>query len=581
MTPTRTVQSQGLSLAVYNWGQRAPGKPTVLLVHGYPDSARIWEQTAGRLAEKYFVVAYDVRGAGQSDIAPRMRDYVLGNLVEDLAAVIEATCEDGTAVHLLCHDWGSIQCWEALTTARIGGRIASCTSISGPSLDHAAQWMRRRLRSGSPADLALVARQLSHSWYVAMFQLPVLGESLWKAGLGRLWPAVLERTEGIRTEASDTQTKDGTHGINLYRANFAQRLMRPQERRSDTPVQLIVPRRDRFMVQQIWDDLPQRVPNLWRREIDAGHWVPLSHPQQIATWAEEFIDFVVSGRQTPALERARQHGQRKPMSGQLVVVTGAGAGIGRQTLLAFAEQGAAVVAVDIDRAAAEQSAQLARELHVSAWVREVDVGSAEQMEALAQWVEDELGAPDVVVNNAGIGLSGRLLDTANADWETLLRVNLWSVILGSRLFAQQMLDAGKHGHIVNVASAAAFSPTKALPAYATTKAAVHMLSACLRAELADRHINVVSVCPGIVNTGITSASRFVGVSEATQERLRAKAKKMYARRNLPPRAVAEAILDAVKHRRPEALVGAEAHAFRFLSRYAPALSRRLARLDLI
>lgn len=56
---------------------------------------------------------------------------------------------------------------------------------------------------------------------------------------------------------------------------------------------------------------------------------------------------------------------------------------------------------------------------------------------------------------------------------------------------------------------------------------------------------------------------------------------MYSRRNLKPSAVAEAILDAVKHRKPEALVGTEAHAFRFLSRYVPALSRRLARLDMI
>ena len=240
-----------------------------------------------------------------------------------------------------------------------------------------------------------------------------------------------------------------------------------------------------------------------------------------------------------------------------------------------------MVAVDIDPVAAERSAELARALDADAWVRQVDVGSVEQMEALATWVLTELGAPDVVVNNAGIGLSGKMLDTSVADWDRLLRVNLWSVILGSKLFAQQMLDAGKAGHIVNVASAAAFSPTKALPAYATTKAAVHMLSDCLRAELADQRIHVVSVCPGIVNTGITSASRFVGVSDDKQEQLRARAKKMYARRNLKPSAVADAILDAVKKNKPEALVGAEAHAFRFLSRYVPSLSRRLARLDMI
>lgn len=581
MNPSQNVQSCDLSLAVYTWGTPAPGKPNVVLVHGYPDAASVWEKTAQILSERYYVIAYDVRGAGRSDIPDHTRQFALEHLVEDLANVVDATSPDAP-VHLVCHDWGSIQSWEAVTTDRMAGRIASYTSISGPSIDHAAYWVMNRLRSGSPQEMSTVARQLSHSWYIGAFQLPLFGPAIWKLGMDKLWPKVLSKVEGIEADASPTQTKDGSVGVNLYRANFVQRMLKPNERRTQIPVQVIVAKRDRFMLPEVLDDLPQWVPNLWQREIDAGHWVQISHPEQVAAMASEFIDFVAGSKdETASLRRARRHGPRKPMSGKLVVVTGAGGGIGRETLLSFAEQGAAVVAVDIDPVAAERSAELARSLDVEAWVRKVDVGSVEQMEALAQWVETELGAPDVVVNNAGIGLSGRMLDTSVADWDRLLKVNLWSVILGSKLFAQQMIAAGKRGHIVNVASAAAFSPTKALPAYATTKAAVHMLSDCLRAELAEHRINVVSVCPGIVNTGITSASRFVGVSDEKQDQLRERAKKMYARRNLKPEAVATAILDAVKKNRPEALVGAEAHAFRFLSRYVPSLSRRLARLDMI
>lgn len=578
MTPTQTVSSGDIELAVYTWGTPAKGKPNVVLVHGYPDAASVWEKTAAILAKDYFVIAYDVRGAGRSSVPDHTAAYALEELVNDLATVVDATSPD-QPVHLICHDWGSIQSWEAVTTERMAGRIASYTSISGPSIDHASYWIMNRLRSGSPREMAQVARQLSHSWYIGAFQLPVLGESLWKLGLDKLWPRVLKRAEGIDAEATDTQTKDGANGINLYRANFVQRLLKPQERRTDTPVQLIVPQRDRFMVQEIWDDLPAWVPKLWRREIDAGHWVQISHPEQIAAMAAEFVEMVANGKETAELRRARLHGKRKPMTGKLVVVTGAGSGIGRQTLLAFAEQGAAVVVADINLEAAERSAELARLLDAEAFVRQVDVGSTEQMEALAQWVQSELGAPDVVVNNAGIGLSGKMLDTTTADWERLLRVNLWSVILGSKLFAQQMIAAGKAGHIVNVASAAAFTPTRALPAYATTKAAVLMLTDCLRAELSDQRIRVTSVCPGLIDTGITQASRFVGVSEEEQSRQRAKAKKLYARRNLKPSAVAAAILDAVKTGKSEVLVGTEAHATRFLSRFLPALSHRLARVD--
>ncbi|MCC2656899.1 MAG: family oxidoreductase [Panacagrimonas sp.] len=580
MNPDQTVQSGDLSLAVYTWGTPAPGKPNVVLVHGYPDAASVWEKTAQILSDRYHVIAYDVRGAGRSDVPDHTKAFELEHLVEDLAQVVDAMSPD-QPVHLVCHDWGSIQSWEAVTTERMAGRIASYTSISGPSIDHAAYWIMNRLRSGSPQEMSTVARQLSHSWYIGAFQLPLFGPAIWKLGMDKLWPKLLSKVEGIEADANPTQTKDGSIGVNLYRANFVQRLLKPNERRTDLPVQVIVAKRDRFVLPEVLDDLPQWVPNLWQREIDAGHWVQISHPEQVAAMAGEFIDFVETGEETVALRRARRRGPRKPMTGKLVVVTGAGGGIGRETLLAFAEQGASVVAVDIDIEAAERSAELARLLDVEAWWRQVDVGAVEQMEALAAWVATELGAPDIVVNNAGIGLSGRVLDTSVADWDRLLKVNLWSVILGSKLFAQQMIDAGKQGHIVNVASAAAFSPSKALPAYATTKAAVHMLSDCLRAELADHRINVVSVCPGFINTGITTSSRFVGVSDEKQEQLRAKAKQLYSRRNLKPQAVAEAILDAVKKNKPEALVGAEAHAFRFLSRFVPSLSRRLARLDMI
>ena len=576
MTPQSFVTSGDIELAVYSWGTPAADKPVVVMVHGYPDSASVWSECAQALAEKYYVVAYDVRGAGRSSTPDHTRSYDLDHLVSDLATVVDEVSPDAP-VHLLCHDWGSIQSWEAVTTERMQGRIASYTSISGPSIDHAAYWMAQRLRSGSPADLATVARQLSHSWYIGAFQLPGFGESVWKLGLDKLWPKVLEKVEGIAdAPASDTQKGDGTRGVNLYRANFVKRLLKPSERHTDTPVQLIVPARDRFMVKEIFDDLPQWVPQLWRREIDAGHWVQVSHPQLVAKMAGEFIDMVVTGQQTPALRRARQHGQRRPLSGKLVLVTGAGSGIGRETLLAFAAQGASVIAVDINLEAAERSAELARLLETDAWTRKVDVGQTDQMEALAAWVKDEIGTPDIVINNAGIGMAGSVLDTRNEDWERLLKVNLWSVIHGSRLFAQQMIDAGVAGHIVNVSSALAFAPTRALPAYATSKAAVLMLSNCLRAELKEHNIRVVSVCPGIVDTAITGATKFVGASAEDQSRQQDTARKLYAKRSLKPTAVAEAILDAVQGKRDEVLVGTEAHVAKWGSRLFPGVMQRLA-----
>lgn len=217
MTPNQIVRSGDIDLAVYTWGK--PGtakkpKPTVVLVHGYPDAASVWKATAEILAEKYFVVAYDVRGAGRSTVPDHTAAYDLEHLVSDLAAVVEAVSPN-RAIHLVCHDWGSIQCWEAVTTERMKGRIASYTTISGPSIDHASYWIAERLKSGSPEKMAQVARQLAHSWYIGMFQLPGLAPTLWKSGLDKLWPTILEKVEGIReAEPNPTQTGDGANGVN-------------------------------------------------------------------------------------------------------------------------------------------------------------------------------------------------------------------------------------------------------------------------------------------------------------------------------------------------------------------------------
>ena len=142
----------------------------------------------------------------------------------------------------------------------------------------------------------------------------------------------------------------------------------------------------------------------------------------------------------------------------------------------------------------------------------VDVADADAMERFAKAVEHEHGVADVVVNNAGVGISGGFLDTSVDDWERVLGVNLWGVIHGSRLFARQMVDRGEGGHVVNVASAAAFVPSKVLPAYATSKSAALMLTECLRAELAGDGIGVTAICPGVIDTAIVSTTRFVGLT---------------------------------------------------------------------
>lgn len=304
MKPDRIVHSGTQRLAVYTWGEAA-GRPTLVLVHGYPDAASVWQDTARQLARDFHVVAYDVRGAGHSDRPARTADYALAHLVEDLAAVLDAV-SPGRPVHLVGHDWGAIQSWEAVSGERLQGRIASFTSISGPCIDHAGHWMRRCLRTAARGGLHKLARQLRHSWYIAAFQLPGLAPAAWRLGLDRAWPRIMQRVGGSRAqEFSATRREDGSSGVQLYRANFPQRLLRPRERPVALPVQVIVPDADPLASRDLLDELPRWVPQLWVRHVAAGHWLPVTHAEDLAALIGEFAGCVDSGQETPALRDAR------------------------------------------------------------------------------------------------------------------------------------------------------------------------------------------------------------------------------------------------------------------------------------
>lgn len=265
----------------------------------------------------------------------------------------------------------------------------------------------------------------------------------------------------------------------------------------------------------------------------------------------------------------------KDIAGRVAVVTGAGSGIGRATALALARAGAEVVCADIDLAAAERTAGAAR-----GHAYEVDVADAGAMEKFAAEVRDRHGVPGVVVNNAGIAVIGDFMDTTAGDWERILGVNLWGVIHGCRLFAAQLKETGERGHIVNIASAAAFGPTRSLAAYCTTKSAVKMLSDCLRAELAGSGIGVTAICPGFVNTPIAANAGYPGLDEAAAAKLRRRGERGLRLRHYPPEKVAAQIMRAIQHDRAVVPVNAEGHLIYAMSRISPSALRLLARLKL-
>ncbi|WP_371598640.1 SDR family oxidoreductase [Streptomyces sp. NBC_00564] len=575
----RRVRTGGVELCVAELGD--PERPTVVLVHGYPDSKEVWAEVAGRLSERFHVVLYDVRGHGRSSAPQPLRGgFTLEKLTDDFLAVVDAVSPD-KPVHLVGHDWGSVQSWEFVTVARTEGRIASFTSMSGPSLDHFGHWIKQRVKRPTPRRVGQLLGQGAKSWYVYLLHTPVLPELAWRGPLGKLWPKILQRVEKVPSDGYPTPSlpSDAAHGAWLYRDNVRARLSRPRaDAYAHAPVQLVTPLGDAFLSEHLYDELEQWAPGLVRRTLPAKHWVPRTRPDQLAAWITEFVHANEDGVPVGDIAATGKYADR--FGGQLVLVTGAGSGIGRATAFAFAEAGARVVAVDRDAEGAARTAEMSRLIgSPEAWAETVDVSDEQAMEKLAEKVATEYGVVDVLVNNAGIGLSGSFFDTTPEDWKKVLDVNLWGVIHGCRLFGKQMAERGQGGHIVNTASAAAYQPSKALPAYSTSKAAVLMLSECLRAELAGQGIGVSAICPGFVNTNITSTAHFAGVDAGEEKRRQKKSARLYGLRNYPPEKVADAILRAVVRNQAVVPVTPEARGAHLMSRFTPRALRAIARVE--
>ncbi len=197
------------------------------------------------------------------------------------------------------------------------------------------------------------------------------------------------------------------------------------------------------------------------------------------------------------------------LDGKTAIVTGAGSGIGRGTALQMANAGANIVVAELQRQAAEETANMIRSLGQRVLVSTTDVTSSESVGEMMAATLREFGGADILVNNVGgLGPNPKkktILELELEEWESLLRLNLTSQYLCCKAFISELVNSGRGGNVVNIASLAALVPYETSVVYGAAKAGVVSMTQTLAAEYGRHGIRVNCIAPGHVRTPIPEA----------------------------------------------------------------------------
>jgi 2-deoxy-D-gluconate 3-dehydrogenase len=193
------------------------------------------------------------------------------------------------------------------------------------------------------------------------------------------------------------------------------------------------------------------------------------------------------------------------LDGKTAIVTGAGRGLGRAMAIGLAEAGANLFIVDRDSLA--ETREQINSLGRTCEVMNADLSTSDPVAAIAAACVKSLGSIDILVNNAGIIRRSPFLEFSEKDWDDVINVNLRTLFFLSQAAARVMVERGKGGKIINVASMLSFQGGVLVSSYTAAKSAVMGLTRILACELAPQGINVNAIAPGYMATDNTAALR--------------------------------------------------------------------------
>jgi short-subunit dehydrogenase len=262
----------------------------------------------------------------------------------------------------------------------------------------------------------------------------------------------------------------------------------------------------------------------------------------------------------------------RPLDQSVAVVTGAATGIGCALAGRLAGAGARLALADINQGGLDEVARSLTGQGVEVSAHVVDVAAARQVEAFARDVIDRHGRVDVLMNNAGVALFGDVEEVSLGDIEWLMAVNFWGVVYGVKHFLP-VLRQQHQAYIVNLSSVFGLIAPPGQAAYAASKFAVRGFSEALRHELAGTNVQVSTVHPGGIRTGIATSGR---VGASADPSTRDKAAAMFERlARTSPEHAADRIVRGMLRGETRILVGRDARQIDLIQRFLPTRYWRL------
>jgi butyryl-CoA dehydrogenase len=251
----------------------------------------------------------------------------------------------------------------------------------------------------------------------------------------------------------------------------------------------------------------------------------------------------------------------------IAVVTGAASGIGRALAQRLADEKVEGIAIsDVNEEGLSETAEMVKAKNVEVLTSKVDVANLEEIQRFADEIINKFGKATHLINNAGVGMVGRVEQLSLEDMEWMMNINFWGTVYGTTTFLP-ILKKQEIGHIVNLSSVFGFIAPPGQSAYCASKFAVRGFTECLRHELEDTNVHISVVHPGGIRTNIVKNAR--RGEAATDGDMQIADEMLDKLAKTTPEKAADVIVKGIKAKNPRILIGPDARQISLVQRLFP------------